>query len=46
MIVDFPDPDEPTSAVTDPGLATKLMPCSTGFSGSYANSTFSNSTVP
>ena len=32
MIVDLPEPDEPTSAVTVPGSARKLMPCSTGFS--------------
>ena len=33
MMVDLPDPEEPTSAVTVPGSAMKLMPCSTGFSG-------------
>ena len=36
MIVDFPDPDEPTSAVTVPGYARKLTSCSTGLPGSYA----------
>ena len=36
MIVDFPEPDEPTSAVTVPGCERKLTSCSTGLPGSYA----------
>jgi hypothetical protein len=34
MMVDLPEPEEPTSAVTVPGLDSKLMPCRTGLSGS------------
>ena len=38
MIVDLPDPDDPTSAVTVPGFDSKLIPCSTGLPVSYSNS--------
>ncbi len=33
MMVDLPDPLEPTSAVTVPGRDSKLMLCRTGLSG-------------
>ena len=45
MIVDLPDPDEPTSAVTVPGFDSNEIPCSTGLSASYANSTSSNAHI-
>ena len=32
-MVDLPEPEEPTSAVSVPGEAWKLMECSTGLSG-------------
>ena len=41
MIVDFPAPEGPTSAVTVPGFDSKLTPCRTSFRVSYAKSTFS-----
>ena len=34
MMVDLPEPEEPTSAVTVPGFDSKLMPWRTGFPGS------------
>ena len=34
MMVDLPEPEEPTSAVTVPGFDVKEMPCSTGLSSS------------
>ena len=34
MIVDLPEPDEPTSAVTVPGSATNETSCSTRLAGS------------
>ena len=46
IIVDFPDPLDPTSAVTVPGFDSKLIPCSTGFPASYSNTTSSNTTSP
>ena len=46
MIVDFPDPDDPTSAVTVPGCATNDTSCKTVFEGSYANVTSSKITSP
>ena len=44
MIVDFPDPEGPTSAVTVPGSDRKLIPCSTSFAASYEKCTSANST--
>ena len=32
-MVDFPEPDGPTNAVTVPGLASKEMPCRTVLAG-------------
>jgi hypothetical protein len=34
MLVDFPEPEEPTNAVTVPGRESKDMSCRTVFSGS------------
>ncbi len=34
IIVDLPEPEEPTRAVTVPGVDSKLMPWRTGLSGS------------
>ena len=39
MMVDFPEPDGPTSAVTVPGGEAKLTSCSTGLPGSYSKFT-------
>ena len=44
MMVDFPEPDGPTSAVTVPGCDSKLTSCSTGLPGSYSKFTFSKVT--
>ena len=46
MMVDFPEPDEPTSAVTVPGCEINDTSCSTGFPGSYSKTTFRNSALP
>jgi hypothetical protein len=46
MMVDFPEPDGPTRAVTVPGSDRKEIPCRTGLSFSYSKKTFSNSTAP
>ncbi len=46
MVVDLPDPEEPTSAVTVSGSASNETSWSTGFPVSYSNDTRSNSTWP
>ena len=46
MMVDLPEPEGPTSAVTVPGSDAKLTSCSTGLPASYSKFTLSNSTSP
>src|ERR1035441_9485267 len=46
MMVDLPDPDGPTSAVTVPGCDSKLTSYSTGFPGSYEKLTCSKAMSP
>ena len=46
MMVDLPEPEDPTRAVTLPGTDVKLTSSRTGFPGSYSKSTFSKLSSP